>query len=230
MFVPLPFPNVSMIAFSGHPDCETLAFDPVLYHRDLDQMGCEGQRQIEFLWGRHAAHAALRQSGAWSAANTRIGRDEFGAPQWPQGWTGSISHSRGTFIAATASTADYLSLGVDVETARGPGLARAINRLCLSDGDAEHGNPTVLFSAKEAIYKAVHPHIGGHLWFTDFTVHHFDTDGQFEWSFNLDPRVSGTGHYFTTDDLVLTCVTLPCDHMLANRVVTVRKLESSLGL
>lgn len=217
MHISLPLPNVSMVSFSDQLTEADLAFDPALYQPELSAMEANGARYREFLLGRHAAHRALCQSGDWQASLCRIGRDEFGAPQWPEGATGSISHSRGTYVAAAASRSDYLSLGIDVEAARGPGLARAINRLCKSEGDANHPNPTVLFSAKEAIYKAVHPHIGGHLWFTDFTVEQFGADGTFFWSFNPNPNVRGAGYFLELEGAVLTCVALPCDHTLSRK-------------
>ena len=188
----------------------------ILYAQELTVMKANSARRSEFLSGRKAAALALAQAGCRTADTCYIGRDTFGAPQWPTGWTGSITHSKGTYIAIAARAADYLAIGVDVEMIRGTDMDRAVARICMVEADDKSAMPTLIFSAKEAIYKACHPVIGGNIWFTDFTVSHVDPNGTFTWQFNPAPAINGEGQFQITDTGVLTCVALGHDHTLAD--------------
>ncbi|MEU3566125.1 4'-phosphopantetheinyl transferase superfamily protein [Kitasatospora sp. NPDC006786] len=90
-----------------------------------------------------------------------------GAPRWPAGVTGSITHTDGYTACAVAGTGRLASLGIDAEPARP--LPRGVLQLVSSEAERsalavlpEGRVPwdTVLFSAKEAAYKAVHPLTG----------------------------------------------------------------------
>ncbi|MER7578363.1 4'-phosphopantetheinyl transferase superfamily protein [Kitasatospora sp. NPDC097691] len=87
-----------------------------------------------------------------------------GAPQWPSGAAGSITHTRGYTACAVTSTGRHVSLGIDAEPVRP--LPRGVLDLVSSEDERRRlaGLPAgeipwdaVLFSAKEAVYKAVHP-------------------------------------------------------------------------
>ena len=84
----------------------------------------------------------------------------MGVPQWPKGFTGSITHSRGLCGAVAAKTDVSLCLGLDFErTGRLSTSAakRVIHPLEASfAADYEQG-ATLLFSLKEAFYKAQFP-------------------------------------------------------------------------
>jgi 4'-phosphopantetheinyl transferase EntD len=187
----------------------------MLYASEMTAMKANAARRTEFLSGRNAAAVALADAGFHRANTCYIGRDSFGAPQWPTGWIGSITHSKGTYIAIAAKTADYLSIGVDIEMFRGDDMDTAIARICMVEDDDATALPTLIFSAKEAIYKACHPLIGGNLWFTDFTVTQANEDGTFAWQFNPNPAINGHGQFQVTDTGVLTCVALNHDHIIA---------------
>ncbi|MDP9587690.1 UNVERIFIED_ORG: 4'-phosphopantetheinyl transferase EntD [Shinella zoogloeoides] len=115
--------------------------------------------------------AARRASGAARAlarhllknegmADAIIGRSATGAPLWPPGVIGSLAHDDEMAVAAIARAADVPSVGIDVEPA--DPLPDDIAALVFHDGDAVGGvepmlSGRALFSAKEAVYKAVHP-------------------------------------------------------------------------
>lgn len=89
-----------------------------------------------------------------------IGRSGTGAPLWPQGVVGSLAHDDQMAVAAIARAADVLSVGIDVEPAEP--LPDEIAALVFNGGDGIGGIEAglaarVLFSAKEAVYKAAHP-------------------------------------------------------------------------
>ena len=124
-------------------------------------------RRSEFATGRWCARVALGQVAG--ARDLPLLHDEHGAPLWPPGFVGSITHTAG-WTAAVAGRrgwrAGIRSIGLDAEAAAAlpPGVLevvasrpeqREIERL----GSAEPGTPwdTVLFTAKEATYKAWYP-------------------------------------------------------------------------
>ena len=121
------------------------------------------KRQTEFAAGRRAARAALAELGLAPIA-IQQGTDR--APVWPPGIAGSISHCAQCCIAVVARTTDYQTLGVDVEPATGldPDLVPIVCTPTEQTWVATQPNPglaaKLIFSAKEAIYKAQHPLTG----------------------------------------------------------------------
>ena len=116
------------------------------------------RRRQQFTLGRAAARAAL---AALHLPPSPILRGEKGEPMWPPGLVGSITHTEGIAIAVVGSTTHYAGLGVDLEPLD-PGLSpRAAHLVCApSELDWAAGDTirlTMLFCAKEAIFKAVYP-------------------------------------------------------------------------
>jgi enterobactin synthetase component D len=118
------------------------------------------RRRVYFALGRAAARDALAGLGIEGVA---IGRGPAGEPVWPDGIVGAITHAGDTVISLVGSKTEYAGLGVDVEElARGPS-ARAARLVCrpteLAWADVESGTRrlSMLFSAKEAVFKAVFP-------------------------------------------------------------------------
>jgi 4'-phosphopantetheinyl transferase EntD len=138
---------------TGHEDAEST----VLHPRAV------AARRRSFRLGRAAAHAAL----------ATIGRDEGPIlagddrrPIWPEGVSGSISHTAdlGVALAAPADRTD--GVGLDIEARRcAPELdtrvPRAEERRWLAGTPAAGRDDLLLalFSAKESIYKAFYPRI-----------------------------------------------------------------------
>lgn len=123
----------------------------------------------EFAAARGCARAALaRLHDSWG--QVAIPRQDDGAPQWPQGVVGSISHCTGLRVAAVAFDAHVAALGIDVELARPlpPEVADYVldsseRRLLAAAGAVD----TVGFSLKEALFKARWPQTRQWLDFTD---------------------------------------------------------------
>ncbi|MBT8153953.1 4'-phosphopantetheinyl transferase superfamily protein [Epibacterium ulvae] len=114
------------------------------------------KRQREFAAGRAAAHQAIHDLGHPPVA---IPVGEHRAPIWPNGLTGSISHTHSCAMAAVADTKDFAGLGLDVEedTPLKPELWDAICSAGEQDWMRRQKNPgqmgKLIFSAKEAAYK-----------------------------------------------------------------------------
>ncbi len=118
------------------------------------------RRRFFFALGRAAARDALAELGI---APVALRRGPAGEPVWPGGIVGAISHSGDLAVAIVGRQSDYLGLGLDVEQLS-PGLsARAARLVCTPSemawvGDAgASSRGTILFSAKEAVFKALFP-------------------------------------------------------------------------
>jgi 4'-phosphopantetheinyl transferase EntD len=117
-------------------------------------------RQREFAAGRTAARAAMVELGEQPCA-ILAGPDR--APIWPRGLRGSISHTS-TLCAAVVGTGPY-TLGLDIE--ENTDLAAGLHSTICSDAEiARIAGPNqarlakLIFSAKEAVYKAQYPLTG----------------------------------------------------------------------
>ena len=100
-------------------------------------------------------------------------RSASGAREWPQGYTGSVSH-KGTTVAAAVAGADRArSIGIDVERLDAkpvPNLrGLGVGEQPWSSMPETHGRG-VLFSVKEAAFKALHPILGRPLGLEDVAV------------------------------------------------------------
>ena len=104
--------------------------------------------------GRAAAAAALRRGGC---PVTEVGRRADGAPVFPCGFAGTITHTARFAVAAVAR--GTAGIGVDLETAD---VDPRISRVILDDTERallwpDHDPATLrwLFAAKEAAFKAL---------------------------------------------------------------------------
>lgn len=125
------------------------------------------RRRADFLAGRIAAREALRPLGL-EASEIAAGEDR--APIWPGGVIGSLSHSAGHAVAACRRSGRWLGLGVDVEAVAAASRSEELRSTiggprewaALSSPEApiEPGLAfTLLFSAKESLYKALYPRL-----------------------------------------------------------------------
>ncbi|MER5889027.1 4'-phosphopantetheinyl transferase superfamily protein [Streptomyces sp. NPDC001941] len=130
-------------------------------------------RRREFATARACARRAMARLGH---APLPVTSDAYGAPRWPEGLTGSLTHCTGYRAAAVARSGDFASLGIDAEphTALAPDVLRAV-RLPTEEQRLDHltrRHPGIhwgqlLFSAKESVYKAWYPLTATRLGFAD---------------------------------------------------------------
>jgi 4'-phosphopantetheinyl transferase EntD len=106
---------------------------------------------------RIVARELLAQLGC--AYSTALPKSISGAPIWPQGIVGSLAHDSRFAIAAVGRRHDVAALGIDIEPAESLPFELdliATPRERLNISSYRHIG-RLLFSAKEAVYKAVHP-------------------------------------------------------------------------
>ena len=117
------------------------------------------KRRRDFRAGRACAHLALAALGIHDVAIPSGPRRE---PLWPAGVVGSITHCPGYVAAAVTFGEHLLALGIDAEEwgAAGSDIESFICTAAELDRyrDSEHPRwRTLVFSAKESLFKALYP-------------------------------------------------------------------------
>ncbi|MET3498339.1 4'-phosphopantetheinyl transferase family protein [Variovorax boronicumulans] len=123
-------------------------------------------RQRSFVAGRLCARHALAQAGHAAAAT--IGRHQSGEPVWPRGWCGAIAHTAEVAYAAVAPRERWRGIGIDAELVVDDTLVWPIRHMCMREPEwrlldgcgSDEFRATLMFSAKESIYKAAAPLVG----------------------------------------------------------------------
>ncbi|WP_217207894.1 4'-phosphopantetheinyl transferase [Streptomyces sp. AC550_RSS872] len=142
------------------------------------------KRRREFAVVRSCARRAMDKLGV---PPQPILPGERGAPTWPAGLTGSMTHCAGYCAAALVRAADLASLGIDAEPHQTlpdgvlsavalPAEAERLRRLS-GDHPGIHWD-RLLFSAKESVYKAWFPLTGKWLDFTEADIEIFADPGE----------------------------------------------------
>ncbi len=163
-------PGVVAVEWRGGPDPEALS------EAEIESLGrAAPQRRREFAAGRQCARQALARCGVAGAV---IGRGADRRPLWPEPFVGSIAHTADYAAAAVAHRRDVASVGIDVE--RREAVGEHLWRRIAVPAELEwiEGLPaaertaaaTLLFSAKEAIYKCVYPWLKIRLGFQDVAI------------------------------------------------------------
>ena len=155
--------------------------------------------------------AGASVSGCWFNA-CRDGQ----APIWPDGVVGSITHAGGFAAAAVARAADIAGLGIDSEQIIDPTAAHDIADICMVDEaglfKAVHGRSfcefcTLVFSAKEAVFKCLFPLTRKFFEFSDVQITLFDWNrNYFAWT-TVGEHI-GIGRLSHADGFVHTSVEL----------------------
>lgn len=113
---------------------------------------------------RGAARALLK---AFGHAPLAIPRAEQGAPVFPPGLCGSLSHGGGAVAAALG--AGIAGVGVDIEPDQP--LPEDARRYALTAAErADGGDALARFCAKECVHKALHPATGAWLEFDEVEI------------------------------------------------------------
>jgi 4'-phosphopantetheinyl transferase EntD len=174
------------------------------------------KRRDEFFSGRACARAALRGLGVPAGP---IPPGPRGAPEWPAGVVGSITHCDGYRGAAVAWRRDVLTIGVDGEPDRPvPGdvlelVALDTEQAMVRDLLATRPGPCwdkLLFCAKEAVYKAWFPLMRTWLDFSAARITIDPSRGTFDAELLVpSPVPRFTGRWCATGGLLLTAIVVP---------------------
>jgi len=186
-------------------------------------------RQIAWIGGRLCAERALDRAGAPGQA---VPRGDHGEPVWPAGVAGSITHTDITAHALVTRRADGAGLGIDSEHLVDADAQRAIAHVCCSprerarwlEGIDSRLRTTLLFAAKEAIYKAAWPAVHRFIDFDEATALDWN-DPAATIEFRLGPALAdacAVAHYRIDEpgQAVHACVSL--DEALIARLKALR--------
>jgi enterobactin synthetase component D len=178
------------------------------------------KRLAEYVAGRWCALTAIR--AIEPRFDGQIPTDDR-APRWPAGIVGSITHTAHFAWAVVAPSAQLRSVGIDAESLPSPDGVDAIRSVATSPDDAppkidridEATHYALLFSAKESLFKCLHPLVRRMFWYEDAGLS-FDHDaGRFHAVLRIDldaefrRGVELTGSYFVTAGRVHTAMFLP---------------------
>lgn len=133
------------------------------------------QRKINFIGGRLCAESALKKLGFGHGV---VNRQSSGAPLWPTGTIGSITHTNEIACAAVTLTGHAVSLGIDSELIFSDTQLQDVRSLCCTGTEirtlfnSSNSNliGTIIFSAKEAVYKSIHPFLNRFVDFSEIEV------------------------------------------------------------
>jgi enterobactin synthetase component D len=177
MISPIPASIESLFPGSAATACNRIAdadTDP-----DPEEIGCLGQaavkRRQEFIAGRISARQALDHLGVPAGPLRKL---PDGSITWPEGLAGSVSHSGMWSGAAVVRLSDAAGIGLDIENAAriGQNLWRRIltpeERAWLDRQPQAQTRQwaTLIFSAKEALYKCIAALVAGRIGFMDAVI------------------------------------------------------------
>lgn len=212
----LPPPVAAVEAFEDPPGATLYPEEEAAMARAVPR------RRGEFAAGRACARAALARLGLPAVP---ILPGPRGAPQWPPGVVGTITHCDGYRAAAVAHARDVLTLGLDAEP-DGPlpggvldavSLAEERDRLPgLAAAAPQVPWDRLLFCAKEAVYKAWFPLAGRWLGFEEAVITFTPDAGTFTARLLAPgPAVGGrpldgfSGRWLARGGLLLAAIAVP---------------------
>ncbi|UXY31121.1 4'-phosphopantetheinyl transferase family protein [Streptomyces sp. HUAS TT20] len=152
----------SVVAVELHGD-DAIQEAPLYPEEEALMVRAVAKRRREFSSVRACARRAMEKLGV---AAQPILTGESGAPRWPAGLVGSMTHSEGYCAAALVRAADLASLGIDAEPDEPlpedvvPYVCLPTERERLRELATERPDihwDRILFSAKESVYKAWFP-------------------------------------------------------------------------
>jgi 4'-phosphopantetheinyl transferase EntD len=180
------------------------------------------KRRLEFATGRACARRALAKLGV---PPQPILSGSGGAPSWPAGTVGSITHCEGYRACAVARAADLLTVGIDAEPHEplpeallgDIALPRELAWLRASLRESPEVRwDRLLFCAKEAVYKAWFPLAQRWLGFEDAFVSVDTVGGTFSARLLVGgPLVGGrelsgfSGRWIVDEGIVLAAIAEP---------------------
>ena len=203
-------------AFGDRPETVLFPEEEAVIAKAVDK------RRREFTTARACARAALAKLGVRPVP---IVPGVRGAPQWPAGVVGSITHCDGYRACAVARSSDIVTIGLDaephdrlpdgvlgavslaLERARVTELRAAVPGVCWD---------RLLFCVKESVYKAWFPLTGRWLGFEEARVDFHPVSSTFTAQLlvpgpvvNGRPLTGFDGRWRVSDGLIATAIVIP---------------------
>jgi enterobactin synthetase component D len=182
------------------------------------------KRQVEFLAGRSCARQAI--AVLTGCSQVVIPQQSDRSPGWPAGIVGTITHTAGYAAALVAPATLYAGLGIDCEQVVLPDQLPLQRHICTPNelGDLQAGyslwSPaellTLVFSAKESLYKCLYPQVQTYFGFEAARVIALDLQERtfiIQLEKDLCPALpvhaQWTGSFARYQHLLMTAIVLP---------------------
>jgi len=212
-----PFPD--FISFYCRQNSPKLDFRLLQEEQVIAESFSSQKRRAEFTLGRVCAHGALSRFSLESEPILRNPKTR--EPCWPDSILGSITHSAGFAAAAVGLKKEIKGVGIDMES-----LSKSVDfnirrHICV-DSEVEwlESLPnkrakralSIIFSAKESIFKCLYPNTRTYLTFKDAAVTVNETENSFSFSiFKSCPGIIQQGfpyhgRYSEMNKILLTSV------------------------
>ncbi len=153
---------------------------------DQGEKGAD-RRNAEFVVGRYCARSALSQLRPHDVS-TPIGIRADRGPHWPDGIVGSITHCAGFAAALVAEEAEYWGIGRDTEPLLKESIGKEVGPWVALPDEVETVSRalelddltalTLIFSAKESLFKCLSPRTGIFFDFSEARVEEGDRQKQ----------------------------------------------------
>lgn len=145
------------------------------------------KRQAEYLAGRYCAIESLNRMGLKidNFQGLPIGKQR--SPYWPKGVLGSITHTEDTAMSIVAKEQTYSFVGIDYERIMNHQLAMDIYTSIISKQEFKYICSievplnilvTLVFSAKETIFKALYKYVQDYFGFEEAFIQNINTERQ----------------------------------------------------
>lgn len=180
-----------------------------------------GKRREDSSTSRACAHEALLTRGHRAAPI----KGDRGEPIWPDHVVGSLTHCRGYYGAVVAWSGDFRSIGIDAEpnTQFSAESHVAIDRsdeleMAFTEAGSGIHAGEILFSAKEAVYKAWFPVARTRVGLLDVFAQ-LSADGKFVVSASVRVGTNGlmnsiTGRWNVSGGIVYAAAVIPDDRSM----------------
>ena len=188
-------------------------------------------RVRSYIAGRHCAAKgvdALLDRLEWPRVAMPLAIGAFGAPLWPDGVTGSITHSASVAMAVVARRDAVQGIGIDCERIMSAAVAEDVASRVIpeADGSVQFDEAvghlarpvfvSTVFSAKESIYKCLNPLTGSFFGFGAVALESIDVSAghlEFRVVDELGPAAPAglrlTVRFELDEEHVVTAVSLP---------------------
>ncbi len=187
-----------------------------LYLEERESLRSQTETRLqEFTLGRLCARKALARLGI---RRYPVGIGKYREPLWPQGISGSISHCGNYCSVAVSNDERIASVGIDIE--RHEPLEKDVTDMVCTKNEklrlAAQLPPipayaeTVIFSAKESVYKCLFPITKNFLEFSDVEITLAEGENEFSVKM-LRPEIRGLiepfrlrGRFYCANGLIYT--------------------------
>lgn len=183
------------------------------------------KRQAEHLAGRYCAKQALKQHFSENQEICDIPSGKHREPMWPANVLGSITHTNTYALCAIGDSESFHGIGIDMEEILGINCAKELAeqihnqqelKLLMLNNFSTNLATTLLFSAKESIFKALYNNVSEYFGFEVARLSKvvpakqsltFSLDKNFCDKYRLDSHIDCTYSLFENKVLTLCVLT-----------------------